>query len=82
MGWRALGAGGGQRVVGKMATGEERLSGRIGLLTADKSEYLWVAAQSSCLPQESLSRWDKMQVGNTIFQITVEGKARGKSLDA
>lgn len=82
MGWRAVGAGGGQRVVGEMATGEERLRGRTGLLTADKSEYLWVVAQSSCLPQEILSRWDKMQVENTIFRITVEGKMRGKSLDA
>lgn len=82
MGWRAAGAGGGQRVVGKMATGEERLHGRIGLLTADKSEYLWVVAQSGCLPQGRLSRWDEMQVWNTIFQITVEGKARGKSPDA
>lgn len=80
MGWRV--AGGGQRVVGKMVTGEERLSGRIGLLTTDKSEYLWVVAQSSCLPQESLSMWDKMQVWNIILRITVEGKARGKSLDA
>lgn len=54
-------SGGGQRVEENGSQGREGLSGQSALLTTDKDGWPWVVAQSSCLPQETLSPTDKIK---------------------
>lgn len=52
--------GGGQGVE-ENGGGGRGLRGQSALLTTDKDGYLWVVAQSGCLPQETLSPTDKIK---------------------
>lgn len=53
-------SGGGQRAEENCGGGRGS-NGQSALLTTDKDGYLWVMAQSSCLPQGTLSPTDKIK---------------------